>query len=103
MTDTKPAAIGVIDQQIKELDAIAKDTNETLNTVYGRERVAKWKARAAAALTQQIGEAEGRALATANPGPSFSNDLMDEFNDEVDFYRAHLTTLRSRLQKTGLG
>lgn len=103
MTNAGSPAYGVVDQQIKELDVIAKETNESLNTVYGRERVAKWKARAAAALTQQVGEDAGRALSNANPGPSFSNDLVDEFNDEVDFYRTYLTTLRTRLQQTGLG
>jgi prefoldin subunit 5 len=97
------AALAVIEQQIKELDAIAKDTNDTLNAVAGRERIAKWKARTADALAQQVSQQEGQALAKANPGPSFTNDLVDEFNDEVDFYRAQLTALRTRMQKIGPG
>jgi hypothetical protein len=97
------AALAVIEQQIKELDAIAKDTNDTLNAVAGRERIAKWKARTADAVAQQVSQQEGQAFSRANPGPSFTNDLVDEFNDEVDFYRAQLTALRTRMQKIGPG
>jgi phage shock protein A len=96
-------ALVVIEQQIKELDAIAKGTNETLNAVAGRERVAKWKARAAAALAQQVNQQEAQAFSRTSPGPSFTNDLVDEFNDEVDFYRTQLTALRARVQKLGPG
>ncbi|WP_447599774.1 hypothetical protein [Nitrospira sp. Nam80] len=101
--DMTQAALAVIEQQIKELDAIAKDTNDTLNAVAGRERVAKWKARTADALAQQVSQQEGQAFSKANPGPSFTNDLVDEFNDEVDFYRVQLTALRTRMQKIGPG
>jgi hypothetical protein len=96
-------ALAVIEQQIKELDAIAKDTNETLNAVAGRERVTKWKARTVAALAQQVNQQEGQAFSRTSPGPSFTNDLVDEFNDEVDFYRTQLTALRGRVQKLGPG
>ena len=99
----KQAALAVIEQQIEELEAIAKDTNKTLNAVAGRERVVKWKARTADALAQQVSQQEGQAFSKANPGPSFTNDLVDEFNDEVDFYRTQLTALRSRMQKMGPG
>ena len=101
--DMKQAALAVIEQQIEELEAIAKDTNKTLNAVAGRERVVKWKARTADALAQQVSQQEGQAFSRANPGPSFTNDLVDEFNDEVDFYRTQLTALRSRMQKMGPG
>ncbi len=101
--DMKQAALAVIEQQIEELEAIAKDTNKTLNAVAGRERVVKWKARTADALAQQVSQQEGQAFAKANPGPSFTNDLVDEFNDEVDFYRTQLTALRTRMQKMGPG
>ena len=99
----KQAALAVIEQQIEELEAIAKDTNKTLNAVAGRERVVKWKARTADALAQQVSQQEGQAFSKANPGPSFTNDLVDEFNDEVDFYRTQLTALRTRMQKMGPG
>ena len=101
--DMTQAALAVIQQRLQELDAIAKDTNETLNAVAGRERVLKWKARTADALAQQVSQQEGQAFSKANPGPSFTNDLVDEFNDEVEFYRAQLTALRSRMQKIGPG
>jgi hypothetical protein len=96
-------ALAVIEQQLKDLDAISKETNETLNAVAGRERVAKWKTRTAVALTQQVNQQEGQAFSRTNPGPSFTNDLVDEFNDEVDFYRTQLTALRARVQKLGPG
>ena len=96
-------ALAVIEQQLKELDAIAKDTNDTLNAVAGRERVAKWKTRTAEVLTKQVHHQEGQTFSRTTPGPSFTNDLVDEFNDEVDFYRTQLTALRTRMQKTGPG
>jgi hypothetical protein len=92
-------ALAVIEQQLKDLDANSKETNETLNAVAGRERVAKWKTRTAAALTQQVNQQEGQAFSRTNPGPSFTNDLVDEFNDEVDFYRTQLAAVRARVQK----
>jgi phage shock protein A len=101
--DMIQAALAVIEQRIQELDAIAKDTNDTLNAVAGRERVLKWKARTADALAQQVSQQDGQAFSKANPGPSFTNDLVDEFNDEVEFYRTQLTALRTRMQKSGSG
>jgi hypothetical protein len=102
MPDTTQA-LAVIEQQLKELDAIAKEANETLNTVAGRERVMKWKTRTAEVITKQVSQQEGQNFARTNPGPSFTNDLVDEFNDEVDFYRTHLTAVRTRVQKLGPG
>ena len=96
-------ALAVIGQQLKELEAIAKETNETLNAVAGRERVMKWKARTVDLLIKQVNQQEGQTFSRTNPGPSFTNDLVDEFNDEVDFYRTQLTALRARVQKTGSG
>lgn len=96
-------ALAVIEQQLSELDAIAKDTNDTLNAVAGRERVMKWKTRTAGVLAQQVNQQEGQAFSRTIPGPSFTNDLVDEFNDEVDFYRAQMTALRARIQKMGSG
>ncbi|HEX2055663.1 MAG TPA: hypothetical protein VHF07_04160 [Nitrospiraceae bacterium] len=96
-------ALTVIEQQLKELNAIAKETNETLNAVAGRERVMKWKARTADLLIKQVNQQEGQTFSRTNPGPSFTNDLVDEFNDEVDFYRTQLTALRARVQKIGSG
>jgi hypothetical protein len=96
-------ALAVIEQQLRELDAIAKETNETLNAVAGRERVMKWKVRTAELLIKQVNQQEGQTFSRTNPGPSFTNDLVDEFNDDVDFYRTQLTALRMRVQKIGPG
>ena len=78
------SGLSVIEQQLKELDAIAKQTNEDLNTVAGTERMAKWKARTAALLLQHVGKPAADAFAVINTGPSFTNDLVEEFNDNVD-------------------
>lgn len=94
-------ALAVIEQQLKELEAIAKETNATLNAVAGRERVMNWKTRTADVLTKQVSQQEGQTFSRTNPGPSFTNDLVDEFNDEVDFYRTQLTAVRTRVQKLG--
>ena len=91
----------VIEQQLKELDAIAKETNDTLNAVAGQERIAKWKVRTVAVLTQRVGPTEVQEFSKAHPGPSFTNDLVDEFNDEVEFYRSRLNTMQKRLQTGG--
>ena len=43
--------LATIRQQIAELDALAQQTCQDLNTVAGTERVQKWKLRTAALLT----------------------------------------------------
>ncbi|MET0516809.1 MAG: hypothetical protein ABW047_15940 [Nitrospiraceae bacterium] len=98
MGDETNLALAVVDQQLQELEAIAKQTNDDLNAVAGQERVAKWKARTVAVLTQRVGPMVGQEFSRANPGPSFTNDLVDEFNDEVDFYRGRLKDMYKRLQ-----
>ena len=105
MTEQAQLGLAAIQQQMKELDEIAKKTMEDLNTVAGTERVTKWKAQTAALLSQAIGESEGKAFASQQPGPSFTNDLFEEFTDLVDYYRSALQTmakkLGSSLPKTG--
>ena len=44
MTNQSDAARDMLQKQLKELDQIFQETMETLNTVAGAERVAKWKA-----------------------------------------------------------
>jgi hypothetical protein len=85
---------------MKELDEIAKKTTEDLNTVAGSERVTKWKARTVALLSQAIGENEGKAFARQQPGPSFTNDLFEEFTDLVDHYRSALRTMAKKLESS---
>lgn len=41
MTDDMKRGLALVQQQLKELDAIFTDTMETLNTVAGAERLAK--------------------------------------------------------------
>ena len=61
--------------------------------VAGDERVAKWKVRTVALLTEAVGPAEGQKFAAIHPGPSFTNDLVEEFNDLIDGYRTPLAAL----------
>src|SRR5215210_5009620 len=91
-------AASVIDQQLKELDAIATRTAQDLNTVLGAERMAQWKVRTATLLQQVVGKHEADELTRKNPGPAFTNDLIEEFTDEVDCYRSYLVSLAKRLR-----
>ncbi len=91
----------MVEQQIKELDAIASQTAQDLNTVMGSERITKWKVRTVALLRQQVGATEADAFSGKNPGPAFTNDLVEEFSDQVDCYRSHLAALAKRLRAAG--
>ena len=97
MTDDGNRGLAIVQQQVKELDAIAKQTMEDLNTVAGTERVAKWKARTVALLTEAIGAQAIQKFAAIQQGPSFTNDLVEEFSDLIDSYRTPLTTLAKQL------
>lgn len=92
--------LAVIQQQLKELDALAKQTLEDLNTVAGEERVAKWKTRTVALITEAVGPSEGQKFSAIHPGPSFTNDLVEEFSDLIDSYRTPLAALAKRLAAT---
>lgn len=100
MTDQPAAALAMIQQQLKELDALAKRTLEDLNTVAGTERVAQWKARTVAVITEAAGQQEGNKFAGIHPGPSFTNDMVEEFTDLIECYRAPLAALAKRLAQT---
>jgi hypothetical protein len=91
-------AASVIDQQVKELDAIAKRTVQDLNTVLGAERMGQWKVRTVTLLQQLAGKTEADELARKSPGPAFTNDLIEEFTDEVECYRSYLVALAKRLR-----
>ena len=97
MTNQTCAALDMIQKQLKELDQIFKETMETLNTVAGAERVAKWKARTSALITESLGQKEGQKFAALQPGPSFTNDLVDEFTDLTDYFKTPLNELARRL------
>lgn len=94
------SAAAIIDQQVKELDAIATRTIQDFNTTLGTERVGQWKIRTVALLQQHAGQAEADGLARKTAGMAFTNDLIEEFSDEVECYRSYLVTLAKRLRTT---
>jgi hypothetical protein len=100
MTDDRSRSLAVVRRQLEELDALERRTLHDLNTVAGAERIAQWKSTTAALLTETVGRQEGLAFAAIRPGPSFTNDLVEEFTDLVDCYRAPLTALARRLAET---
>jgi hypothetical protein len=97
MSNQSGAAYTMIQKQLKELDQIFQETMETLNTVAGVERVAKWKARTVALITESLGQKEGQKFAALQPGPSFTNDLVEEFTDFTDYFKIPLTNLVKQL------
>jgi len=97
MTNQSDAAYHMLQKQLKELDTIFQDTMETLNTVSGTERVAKWKARTIVLITECLGQKEGQRFAALQPGPSFTNDIVEEFTDLIDYFRTPLADLAKQL------
>ena len=93
MTNQSDAARDRLQEQLKELDAIFEETMETLNTVAVAERVAKWKARTIALITESLGQKEGQKFAALQPGPFFTSDLAEEFTDLIDYFRGPLADL----------
>ncbi len=102
MTNQSGAAGTMLQMQLKELDTIFQETMETLNTVAGAERVAKWKARTSALITESLGQQEGQRFAALQPGPSFTNDLVEEFTDLIDYFRAPLADLAKQVTQATL-
>ena len=93
MSNQSNRTYDMLQKQLKELDQIFQDTIQTLNIASGTERVAKWKARTVALITESLGQKEGQKFAALQPGPAFTNDLVEEFTDLVDYFRAPLTNL----------
>lgn len=100
MTNQPATVLAMIQRQLNELDALARQTLDDLNTVAGTERVAKWKTRTVAVITEAVGQQEGTKFAAIHPGPSFTNDLVEEFTDLIECYRAPLAALAKRLAQT---
>lgn len=93
-------ALVIIQQQLKELDGIYQDTMEmSLNTVAGTERIAKWRVRTIALLTEAVGQKEAQEFARLQPGMVFTNDLVEEFTDLVDCFRVPLKALGLQISK----
>ena len=82
-----------LQEQLKELDAILHETMETLNIASGTERVLRWRARTVALITESLGQKEGEKFAALQPGPSFTNDLVEEFTDLIDYFKTPLANL----------
>ena len=92
----------MIQQQLKELDAIYQDTMQmSLNTVAGTERVAKWRVKTVALLAESVGEKAAQDFARIQPGMVFTNDLVEEFTDLVDCFRVPLSALSKTLSQAG--
>ena len=60
MAETGLSAATMIDQQVKELDAIATRTIQDFNTTLGTERMGQWKIRTVALLQQHAGHRTAR-------------------------------------------
>jgi hypothetical protein len=54
LSDTSKG-LAMVRQQIDELESLEKQTLQDLNTVAGTERIAKWKARTVALVTNTLG------------------------------------------------
>jgi hypothetical protein len=93
MTNQSDAARDRLQEQLKELDQIFQDTMETLNIASGTERVLKWRVTTVALITESVGQKEGQKFAALQPGPSFTNDLVEEFTDLIDYFRTPLANL----------
>ena len=93
MTNQSDAGRDRLQEQLKELDAILHETMETLNIASGTERVLRWRARTVALITESLGQKEGEKFAALQPGPSFTNDLVEEFTDLIDYFRTPLVNL----------
>ena len=83
----------IIDGQLRELEGIVKRLLQDLNSAAGTERLAKWQAATADLLKPHVGEAEAARFARMKPGPSFTNDLVEEFTDQAEEYRVALKAL----------
>jgi len=93
----------MVGRLIKELDAIVKQGTEDLNTVAATERMAKWKLRTVPLLAEHVGPNEAKRFADTNPGPSFTNDLLEELTDDAEIYRNCLVSLAAEIKKRDNG
>lgn len=99
MTNQSALILERLRRQLDELDGLAKQTLRDLNTVAGTERLARWKARTAALIMESVSPEEGQKFASIQPGPSFTNDMVEEFTDLVDCYRTPLMALAKQLNQ----
>lgn len=100
MTDDRSRSLAVIRQQLAELEALERQPLQDLNTVAGAERIAQWRSKTVALLPQTVGRHEALTFAAVQPGPSFTNDLVEEFTDLGDGSRTSLTALSGHPDRT---
>lgn len=102
MSDQPNAVRAMLEAQLRELDAIEKEAvTQSMNTVGATEQVHKWKARTAALIAKQLSPQAAQPLVDARPGPSFTNDLFEEFSDEVELYRSAVRAVLKDLRAAG--
>ncbi|MFM8550886.1 MAG: hypothetical protein ACKOCD_00995 [Nitrospiraceae bacterium] len=99
MTDSIRQALEMIQQQIRALDTILEEARTDLNTVAASERLGKWKVQAIPVMAQHLGQQEAQRFADTKPGPSFTNDLLEEISDDVELYREYLVALSERIKQ----
>ena len=98
MSEQMKAALEMVQCQVKELDQIFNQGSEDLNTVAASERVAKWKIKTTGLIAQHLGQTEAKQFSQLYPGPSFTNDMLEELGDEVEFYRTSITALAGKIK-----
>lgn len=101
MTDPVRQTLDMIQRQIQALDTILEEAQTSLNTVAAGERLVKWKGQAIPLIAQHLGQQEAQRFADTKPGPSFSNDLLEELGDDVELYRDYLVALAEKVKKDG--
>ena len=99
--DQKQAAGDAIRRLIAELDAFQKQASVDLNTVRAKERVAQWQKQTVPLLSAHVGALEAKRFGDLRPGPSFTNDLLEELSDEIEVYRTFLHELAQRIGTSG--
>jgi hypothetical protein len=101
MTDQTRQTLDMIQRQILALDTLLEEARTSLNTVAAGERLVKWKGAAIPLIARHLGQQEAQRFADTKPGPSFSNDLLEELGDDVELYRDYLAALAEKVKKDG--
>ena len=102
MSPEASPGLSIVLRQLEELEALSSQTLQDLNTVAGTERIMRWKIQTAALISSAVGQQQGTAFAGIQPGPSFTNDLLEEFTDLVDCYRTPLLAIVKQLSQSPL-
>lgn len=102
MQDAVKPALDMLTAQLAELETILEGAQKDLNTVAAGERLGKWKIKTVPLVARHLGQREAKRFEDTRPGPSFSNDLLEELSDDVELYRDYLTALAARIKAQGL-